>query len=60
MPSLTYMVTYAEGVERDAYWAKFSADPEKTRLFAMPEYADKEIVSKIHSVMLHPTDFSQI
>jgi hypothetical protein len=60
MPSLTYMVTYADGMERGQYWAKFSADPEKTRLFAMPEYADKEIVSKIHAVMLRPTAFSQI
>ena len=60
MPSLTYMVTYADGTERDQYWAKFSADPEKTRLFAMPEYADKEVVSKIHAVMLRPTAFSQI
>ena len=60
MPSLTYMVTYADGTPRADYWAKFGADPEKARLFALPEYADKEIVSKIHAVMLRPTAFSQI
>lgn len=60
MPNLTYMVTYADGTERADYWTKFMGDPEKTRLFAMPEYADKEIVSKIHAVFLRPTAFSQI
>jgi hypothetical protein len=60
MPSLTYMVTYAEGTPRDSYWQRFGVDPEKKRLFAIPEYADAKIVSKIHAVMLRPTDFSRI
>ena len=60
LPALTYMVTYADGTPRADYWNKFSADPEKTRLFALPEYADKEIVSKIHAVMLRPAACSQI
>ncbi len=60
LPSLTYMVTYADGTPRADYWNKFGADPEKTRLFAKPEYADKEIVSKIHAIMLRPAACSQI
>ncbi len=60
MPNLTYMVTYAAGTDRGAYWNKFMADPEKARLFAIPEYQDKEIVSKIVSRMLKPTSASQI
>jgi hypothetical protein len=60
MPALTYMVTYEDGVARDVYWKRFSVDPETKRLFAIPEYADKLIVSKIHSTMLRPTAFSQI
>jgi hypothetical protein len=60
IPNLTYMVTYPSVDERGKYWQKFLADPEKTRLFAIPEYADKLIVSKIRSVNLKPLPGSQI
>jgi hypothetical protein len=60
IPNLTYMVTYSSLAERGSYWQKFLADPEKARLFAIPEYADKLIVSKIRSVNLKPLAGSQI
>jgi hypothetical protein len=60
IPNLTYMVTYPSIPERGAFWQKFLADSEKTRLFAIPEYADKLIVSKIRSVYLKPLPGSQI
>ena len=60
VPNLTYMVTYPSVEERGHFWQAFMADPEKTRLFAIPEYADKLIVSKIRSVMLRPIEGSQI
>jgi hypothetical protein len=60
VPNLTYMVTYSSFADRGKYWQKFLADPEKTRLFAIPEYADKLIVSKIRSVNLKPLPGSQI
>lgn len=59
-PSLTYMVTYPDGVERGSLWAKFGADPECKKLFAIPGYQDKEIVSKIDHVFLRPTVYSQL
>jgi hypothetical protein len=60
VPNLTYMVTYPAVAERDKFWKAFLADPEKARLFAIPEYNDKLIVSKIRSVYLRPTPWSQI
>ncbi len=60
IPNLTYMVTYPSIEARDGFWKKFGADPEKARLFAIPEYADKLIVSKIHSTFLKPISGSLI
>ena len=60
VPNLTYMVTYPTMADRDKFWKAFLADPEKARLFAIPEYADKLILSKIRSVFLKPTPWSQI
>jgi hypothetical protein len=60
VPNLTYMVTYPAANDRDRFWKAFLADPEKARLFAIPEYNDKLIVTKIRSVMLKPTSWSQI
>lgn len=59
-PNLTYMVTYPSMGERNKLWGAFSSDPEKARLFAIPEYNDKLIVSKIRSTLLRPTAWSQI
>ncbi|HET6386739.1 MAG TPA: NIPSNAP family protein [Armatimonadota bacterium] len=59
-PSLTYMITYPDGVDRGSLWKKFGADPESKRLFAKPEYQDKQIVSKIDHVFLRPTSCSQL
>jgi hypothetical protein len=60
VPNLTYMVTYPNMNDRNRFWQAFLADPEKARLFAIPEYADKLIVSKINSTLLRPTSWSQI
>jgi hypothetical protein len=54
VPNLTYMVTYPSIEARSGFWTAFGADPEKARLFAIPEYNDKLIVSKIHSTFLKP------
>lgn len=60
IPNLTYMITYPSIAERGRFWQKFGADPEMKRLFAVPEYGDKLIVSKIRSVYLKPLPGSQI
>ena len=58
MPSLTYMLTFADMAARDAAWAVFTADPEWRTLSADAEYRDT--VSTITDVILRPTAFSQI
>jgi hypothetical protein len=58
MPSLTYMLTFADMVARDAAWKAFSADPDWKTLSGDPQY--KENVSAISDIILRPTAFSQI
>jgi len=58
MPSLTYMLTFADMVARDAAWKAFSADPDWKTLSGDPQY--KENVSAISDLILRPTAFSQI
>jgi hypothetical protein len=60
LPSLTYMVAFADGAAREKAWATFGADAEWQKLRSQPGYADAEIVSGISSVLLRPTDYSQI
>ncbi len=60
VPNLTYMLTYPNVEARGDFWKAWGADPEKARLFANPEYADKLIVSKIHQTFLKPLPGSLI
>src|SRR4030081_2259694 len=45
MPNLTYLLVFPDEASRQAAWAKFRDDAEWVKLKAVPEYADKEIVS---------------
>jgi hypothetical protein len=54
IPNLTYMLTYPTIEARGEFWKAWGADPEKDRLFANPDYADRLIVSKIHQTFLKP------
>jgi hypothetical protein len=58
MPSLTYMLTFADMTARDAAWSAFSKDPEWKTLSADPQY--KENVSAISDISLRPTPYSQL
>jgi hypothetical protein len=60
MPSLTYMLTFADMEERTRNWGAFVADPEWKKLSSTPGYTDREIVSNISNVILSPTPYSQI
>ncbi len=60
MPSLTYMLTFANMEERTRNWAAFIADPEWKKLASTPGYTDPEIVSNITNVILTPAPYSQI
>ena len=60
MPSLTYMLAFADMEERTRCWAAFGADPEWKKLSSTPGYTDPEIVSNITNVILSPMPYSQI
>jgi hypothetical protein len=60
MPNLTYMLVFPDDAGRTAAWDKFRTNPEWLKIKAIPEYADKEIVSKITNRLLTPTAYSEI
>jgi hypothetical protein len=60
MPNLTYMLVFPDEAGRAAAWSRFRDDAEWQKLRAVPEYADKEIVSRITNKVLTPTDYSEI
>jgi NIPSNAP len=60
MPNLTYMLVFPDDAGRTAAWDKFRTNPDWLKLRAIPEYADKEIVSKITNRLLTPTAYSEI
>lgn len=60
LPNLTYLLVFPDEAGREAAWSRFRADPEWQKLKAIPEYADKEIVSRITNKILTPTTFSEI
>lgn len=60
MPSLTYMLTFADIAELTAHWAAFSANAEWKELSRRPGNTDPEIVSNISNLYLSPLSCSQI
>ncbi len=60
MPNLTYMLVFPDEAGRKEAWGRFVKDPEWLKLRAMPEYADKEIVSRITNKILVPASYSQL
>ena len=60
MPSLTYMLTFADTAELTEKWKAFSADPAWKELSHRPGNTDAEIVSNISNLYLGPLDCSQI
>jgi len=56
-PSLTYMVGFSNMEERDANWAKFSADADWKRISTDPKYSNSH--SKTIRRFLVPTNYSQ-
>lgn len=60
MPNLTYMLVFPDETVRKTAWDAFRTDEAWLKLKAIPEYADKEIVSKITNKILAPTSYSEI
>lgn len=60
MPSLTYLLTFADTHELESNWAAFSADPAWKKLSTSPRYASEAIVSNISNLLLSPLACSQL
>ncbi len=60
LPNLTYLLVFPDEAGREAAWKRFRDDPEWLKLRAIPEYADKEIVSHITNKILTPTPYSEV
>ena len=58
MPNLMYMTTFEDMAARDEHWNSFRVDPEWKKLSAMEYY--KNTVSKNETILLNPTNYSQI
>jgi hypothetical protein len=60
LPSLTYMLVFADAAAREKGWAAFREDPAWVKLRSTPGYGNAEILTNIHNLLLRPTDYSQI
>jgi hypothetical protein len=60
MPSLTYMLSFADLAELDAKWNVFLNDPAWKKLSADPRFSYEAIVSNITNLVLSPLAASQI
>jgi len=60
MPSLTYMLTFADVAELNDHWRTFVSSSEWKQLSSRPELADAEVVSNISNLYLSPLSCSQI
>jgi hypothetical protein len=60
IPNLTYMLGFNSMEEQKANWKRFSEDPDWKKLKAIPEYADKKILSNITNINLVPMECSQV
>jgi hypothetical protein len=60
LPSLTYMLTFADVAELTAHWATFASSPEWKEISHRPGLSDAEIVNNITNLYLSPLPSSQI
>ena len=60
LPSLTYMLVFADMAAREKSWATFREDPEWVKLRTTPGYSNAEVLTNITNLFLRPTDYSQI
>ncbi len=54
MPSLTYMLTFADVADLNKKWAVFGSDPAWKELSRQPGNTDPEIVSNISNLVSEP------
>lgn len=60
MPSLTYMLSFADTAELESCWDKFRANDDWKKLSTSPRYASDQLVTNITNLTLSPLACSQI
>jgi hypothetical protein len=60
LPSLTYMLVFADAAAREKGWATFRDDAEWVKLRSTAGFTNAEILTNIQSTLLRPTDYSQL
>ncbi|MGA2216997.1 MAG: NIPSNAP family protein [Terracidiphilus sp.] len=60
MPSLTYMLSFANQQELEAKWDVFRNDPAWKKLSTSPRFSSDQLVTNITNLILSPLDCSQI
>jgi hypothetical protein len=60
MPSLTYMMSFANMAELGSQWQVFQNDPAWKKLSASPRFSTEQLVSNITNLVLSPLEASQI
>ncbi|HVA95147.1 MAG TPA: NIPSNAP family protein [Candidatus Dormibacteraeota bacterium] len=60
LPNLTYMLCFESMAARDKQWAAFRESEDWKTFSKQPQYAFEPIVSRITSLILTPTAYSQI
>jgi hypothetical protein len=60
MPNLMYMISFENMADHDDHWKQFVNDWQWKKISTMPEYENKVSVSHIDSILMHPTDYSDL
>ena len=60
MPNFVYMPSFSSVDDKNAHWKTFGADPDWKTMQAKPEYENKVSVSRIESIMMKATEYSDL
>jgi hypothetical protein len=60
LPSLTYMLTFADMEHLNTAWDAFRVSPDWKKLTGSPRFAYEAIVSNVTNIILSPATYSQI
>ncbi len=60
LPNLTYMLSFPDISDMNAFWEAFRNDPQWRRLTSDPRFTYDEIVTNVTNIILNPAKYSQI
>jgi hypothetical protein len=60
LPNLTYMLSFPDISNMNAYWDAFRNDPQWKKLTSDPRFNYDEIVTNVTNIILNPAKYSQI